>query len=47
MQKRANVLREKDQDTIHVLVKENLVTVALNSKNITTETANSVRFFFP
>ncbi|CAO3642950.1 unnamed protein product [Cunninghamella echinulata] len=42
MTKRANVLRENEQDTIHVLVKENLVAITLNSKNVTTETANCI-----
>ncbi|KAI8097343.1 alanyl-tRNA synthetase [Halteromyces radiatus] len=42
LQKRANVLKEIEQDTIHILVKENLVTVALNGKKISSETANSV-----
>jgi alanyl-tRNA synthetase len=42
MQKRANVLRESEHQAIHLLVKDNLVTVALNSKTIPSETANSV-----
>ncbi|ORZ24201.1 alanyl-tRNA synthetase [Absidia repens] len=42
MQKRANVLKETEQDAIHVLVKDNLVTVALNGDKIPSLTANSV-----
>ncbi|KAI8643919.1 alanyl-tRNA synthetase [Parasitella parasitica] len=42
MQKRANVLKESQSDVAHILVNGNIIMVALNSKQIKSETANSV-----
>lgn len=42
MQKRANVLKQSQPESVHVLLKDNTILVALNGENIKTETANSV-----
>lgn len=42
MQKRANVLKESQSDAAHILVNGNTIVVALNGKQIKSETANSV-----
>lgn len=42
MQKRANVLKESQADAAHILVNGNTIVVALNGKQIKSETANSV-----
>lgn len=42
MQKRANILKQSQPESVHVLLKDNTILVALNSANIKTETANSV-----
>ncbi|KAG0740434.1 hypothetical protein G6F57_011371 [Rhizopus arrhizus] len=42
MQKRANVLKQKQPESIHVLLNGNIILVSLNGSEIKTETANSV-----
>jgi alanyl-tRNA synthetase len=42
MQKRANVLKSTQPSTAHILVNGNTLVVALNSKEIKNETANTV-----
>jgi alanyl-tRNA synthetase len=42
MQKRANVLKQSQPESVHVLLKDNTILIALNGANIKTETANSV-----
>ncbi|KAI8061769.1 alanyl-tRNA synthetase [Gongronella butleri] len=41
MTKRANVLRDTDKSAIHLLVKGNLITVAMDPQTIPSETANA------
>lgn len=43
MQKRANVLKQKQPEFVHVLLNGNNILVSLNGSEIKTETANSVR----
>lgn len=43
MQKRANVLKETQSKSAHILVNGNTILVAVNSAEIKSETANSVR----
>jgi alanyl-tRNA synthetase len=43
MQKRANVLKDNQSKSAHILVNGNTVLVALNSAEIKSETANSVK----
>ncbi len=43
MQKRANVLKQKQPESIHVLLNGNIILVSLNGSEIKTETANSVK----
>jgi alanyl-tRNA synthetase len=45
MQKRANVLKESQPKSAHILVNGNTLVVALNGREIKTETANSVRYY--
>lgn len=45
MQKRANVLKESQSDAAHILVNGNTIVVALNGKQIKSETANSVSIY--
>lgn len=42
MQQRANVLKESQPKSAHILVNGNTVVVALNGQEIKTDTANSV-----
>ncbi|CEI99681.1 Putative Alanyl-tRNA synthetase [Rhizopus microsporus] len=42
MQKRANVLKQSQPESVHVLLKDNTILIALNGENIKTETANSI-----
>jgi alanyl-tRNA synthetase len=42
MQKRANVLKESQSKSAHILINGNTVVVALNGQEIKTETANTV-----
>lgn len=43
MQKRANILKQKQPESVHVLLNGNTILVSLNGSEIKTETANSVR----
>lgn len=43
MKKRANVLKENQPESVHILLNGNTVLVALNGSEIKTETANSVK----
>lgn len=45
MQKRANVLKESQPKSAHILVNGNTLVVALNGTEIKAETANSVSYF--
>ncbi|EIE81660.1 alanyl-tRNA synthetase [Rhizopus delemar RA 99-880] len=42
MQKRANILKQKQPESVHVLLNGNTILVSLNGSEIKTETANSV-----
>jgi LEA14-like dessication related protein len=46
MQKRANVLKESQPKSAHILVNGNTLVVALNGTEIKTETANSVSLLY-